>query len=58
MAIYEYACKACGATVNVFRGILDKEQVPRCLACNQPYSRVYSPVGVTFSGSGFYSTDK
>ena len=58
MAIYEYACKSCEATINISRGISDKEQIPKCLTCNRLYSRVYSPVGVAFSGSGFYSTDK
>lgn len=58
MAAYEYACKSCNASITIYRGITDKEEVPKCLACNISYSRVYSSVGVTFNGSGFYSTDK
>lgn len=58
MALYEYACKSCNANITVSRGISEKEQIPECLACGIKYSRVYSSPGVTFNGSGFYSTDK
>lgn len=58
MAIYEYKCKSCNASETISRGIADKEVVPECSACNISLSRVYSSVGVTFNGSGFYSTDK
>jgi putative FmdB family regulatory protein len=58
MATYEYKCKGCGQEISVTRSISDKETVPGCLACNLPLSRVYSSVGVTFNGGGFYSTDK
>lgn len=58
MATYEYKCKGCGQEISVTRSISDKENVPGCLACNLPLSRVYSSVGVTFNGGGFYSTDK
>jgi putative FmdB family regulatory protein len=58
MALYEYKCKSCAASVTVARSITDKEEVPTCLSCNLPFYRVYSSVGVTFNGSGFYSKDK
>jgi putative FmdB family regulatory protein len=58
MAIYEYKCKACGLTESVSRGISEQEIVPNCSTCEIKLNRVYSSVGVTFSGSGFYSTDK
>ena len=58
MALYEYKCKSCDASVTVSRGIADKEEVPICVSCNIPFNRVYSSVGVSFNGSGFYSTDK
>jgi putative FmdB family regulatory protein len=57
MALYEYKCKACGASETVVRGIADKESVPQCKDCNIPLNRVYSPIGVAFNGGGFYSTD-
>ena len=58
MAIYEYKCKSCDASETVSRGITDKEIVPQCQSCNVPLTRVYSSIGVTFNGGGFYSTDK
>lgn len=58
MAIYEYKCKSCDASETVSRGITEKEEIPSCRDCNLLLSRVYSSVGVTFNGSGFYSTDK
>jgi putative FmdB family regulatory protein len=58
MALYEYKCKSCDASVTVSRGIADKESIPDCKTCKKPLNRVYSSVGVTFNGSGFYSTDK
>jgi len=58
MALYEYKCKSCDASVTVSRGIADKEEVPQCSTCKTPLNRVYSSLGVTFKGSGFYSTDK
>jgi putative FmdB family regulatory protein len=58
MALYEYKCKSCNASVIISRGIADKEEIPQCDTCKTPLNRVYSSVGVTFNGSGFYSTDK
>jgi putative FmdB family regulatory protein len=58
MAQYEYKCKSCDASITIARGIADKEEVPICSSCQTPFSRVYSSVGVTFNGGGFYSTDK
>ena len=58
MAIYEYKCKSCDASVTISRGITENEEIPMCATCKSPFSRVYSSVGVTFNGGGFYSTDK
>lgn len=58
MATYEYVCKSCNASINISRGIADKEEIPQCPTCNKLYTRVYSSIGVTFNGGGFYSTDK
>jgi putative FmdB family regulatory protein len=57
MALYEYICKSCDAPKTISRGISEKEIIPQCDTCNVPLSRVYSSVGVTFNGGGFYSTD-
>lgn len=58
MALYEYTCKSCNAVKTVSRGISEPEDIPQCSDCGISYSRVYSSPGVTFNGSGFYSTDK
>lgn len=58
MAIYEYICKSCSSSINISRGVNDKEEIPKCLACDLNYVRVFSSPGVSFNGSGFYSTDK
>jgi putative FmdB family regulatory protein len=58
MAIYEYACKSCNQSVTISRSMHDKEEVPACISCNIALNRVYSSIGVTFNGGGFYSTDK
>jgi putative FmdB family regulatory protein len=58
MAFYEYTCKLCESSVTVARGITDEEKIPVCVSCENPLNRVYSSIGVTFNGGGFYSTDK
>lgn len=58
MALYEYICKSCNASEVVIRGVNDKENVINCKACDIPLNRVYSSIGVSFKGSGFYSKDK
>lgn len=57
MPIYEYKCKSCDASMTISRGITEKEQAPICVTCNCELNRVYSNIGVTFNGGGFYSTD-
>jgi putative FmdB family regulatory protein len=58
MAIYDYRCKSCNAFRTISRGIAEKEEIPNCNTCNIALTRVYSNIGVTFNGSGFYTTDK
>ena len=58
MPIYEYECLNCKIKDAFVRGINDKDPGYRCKTCNLSLTRVYSNIGVTFSGSGFYSTDK
>lgn len=58
MAVYEYTCRVCGGTEQVVRSITDPDRVYMCKSCNVELKRVYSNIGVTFNGNGFYSTDK
>jgi len=57
MPTYQYRCAGCNEETTKFWGI--QEDVPElfCQACNSSLKRVYSSIGVTFNGSGFYRTD-
>ena len=57
MPIYEYECRQCKTKESFSRSISDKDPGYYCHACNLQLYRVYYPIGVTFSGGGFYSTD-
>jgi putative FmdB family regulatory protein len=56
MPIYEYACTACGERTEARQGF-DDPPLEECLKCGGALRKLYSPVGVVFKGSGFYSTD-
>lgn len=58
MPIYEYKCKACNIKTNINKSVSDLDKKELCKTCNAVLNRVYSSIGVTFNGSGFYSTDK
>jgi putative FmdB family regulatory protein len=56
MPIYEYACTACGERTEA-RQTFDDPPLQECAKCGGGLRKLYSPVGVVFKGSGFYSTD-
>ena len=56
MPIYEYACTACGERTEARQGF-DDPPLDTCERCGGKLRKLYSPVGVVFKGSGFYSTD-
>ena len=56
MPIYEYACTACGERVEAKQSF-DDPPLETCDVCGGKLRKLYSPVGVVFKGSGFYSTD-
>ena len=58
MAFYDYKCLECDTTITVNRGMTEDDPGYTCETCNSELTRVYSNVGVSFKGSGFYSTDK
>ena len=60
MALYDYACSDCGQAKVITRPISENEPPGGylCDTCNLRLHRVYSSIGVSFKGSGFYSTDK
>jgi putative FmdB family regulatory protein len=56
MPIYEYACTACGERTEARQSFTDPP-LDSCPICGGSLRKLYSPVGVVFKGSGFYSTD-
>jgi putative FmdB family regulatory protein len=56
MPIYEYACTNCGERTEAKQGF-DDPPLEICPNCGGHLRKLYSPVGIVFKGSGFYSTD-
>jgi putative FmdB family regulatory protein len=56
MPIYEYACTSCGERTEAKQSFQDPP-LQICSICGGNLRKLYSPVGVVFKGSGFYSTD-
>jgi putative FmdB family regulatory protein len=56
MPAYDFRCTACKKTFEVTRpmGASEKE---KCPSCGGEAKKVFSPVGVSFKGSGFHNTD-
>ena len=55
MTIYEYKCDN-GHVFDVMQRLCD-EPLTECRECGAPVKKVLHPVGISFKGSGFYSTD-
>lgn len=56
MPIYEYRCKDCARHIEA-QGSFTDPPLQECESCGGKLQRIFSPVGVMFKGSGFYSTD-
>lgn len=56
MPTYEYACTACGERTEAKQSFSDPP-LETCDLCGGKLRKLYSPVGIVFKGSGFYSTD-
>jgi len=57
MPVYVYHCDACDFEFEQQQSFSDKP-LRRCPECGMDsLHKVYSPVGVIYKGSGFYSTD-
>ncbi len=56
MPIYSYRCRKCGKTFDKFQKVNGNGNT-KCIYCNSETHRIYSPAGIIFKGSGFYSTD-
>ncbi len=55
MPIYEYKCEN-GHVFDMMRK-LSEDPLTSCVECGAPVKKVLHPVGISFKGSGFYSTD-
>ncbi len=55
MPIYEYKCEN-GHVFDVMQKLAE-EPLTACVECGAPVRKVLHPVGISFKGSGFYSTD-
>jgi len=55
MPIYEYRCE----NDHVFDIMqkMSEDPLTECVQCTAPVKKVLQPVGISFKGSGFYSTD-
>jgi putative FmdB family regulatory protein len=56
MPVYEYKCDNCAATFEVLQRMSD-DPLTECPECEGTLRKVLHPVGISFKGSGFYSTD-
>ncbi|WP_454042940.1 FmdB family zinc ribbon protein [Cellulosimicrobium sp. Marseille-Q8652] len=56
MPTYAYTCTACGHAFDIHQSFTD-DALTVCPECSGRLRKVFSPVGVTFKGSGFYRTD-
>lgn len=56
MPTYEYACKSCGETIEVFQSFSDKP-LKKHKECGGELKKVFHARGIVFKGDGFYATD-
>jgi putative FmdB family regulatory protein len=56
MPTYEYACKNCGETIEVFQSFSDKP-LKKHKECGGELKKVFHARGIVFKGNGFYATD-
>ncbi len=57
MPTYDYLCKDCGHTFEIFQSMSDSS-LTECPSCNGKVRRIISGgTGLIFKGSGYYITD-
>jgi putative FmdB family regulatory protein len=56
MPTYEYVCKNCGETIEVFQSFSDKP-LKKHKQCGGDLQKVFHARGIVFKGGGFYATD-
>ena len=55
MPIYEYRCEN-GHVFDMMQR-MSEDTLTECVQCEAPVKKILHPVGISFKGSGFYSTD-
>ena len=55
MPIYEYKCEN-GHVFDIMQR-MSEDPLTECVQCEAPVKKVLHPVGISFKGSGFYTTD-
>jgi putative FmdB family regulatory protein len=53
---YSYRCTECGTAFDIQQAFTD-DSLTECPTCGGKLRKLFSAVGVTFNGSGFYRTD-
>ena len=56
MPTYDYRCKDCGHEFEIQQSFSD-DALTECPRCAGDLRKVFSAVGISFKGSGFYKTD-
>jgi putative FmdB family regulatory protein len=56
MPLYDYRCRSCDHELEVQQSIND-DALTTCPECGGELRKVFSPVGISFKGSGFYRND-
>jgi putative FmdB family regulatory protein len=56
MPTYSYRCTSCDNAFDITQAFTD-DSLTTCQKCEMPLRKVFSAIGVTFQGSGFYRTD-
>jgi putative FmdB family regulatory protein len=56
MPTYSYRCSECETAFDIQQSFTD-DSLTECPTCGGLLRKVFSPVGISFSGSGFYRND-
>lgn len=56
MPTYSYRCTECSTAFDIQQAFTD-DSLTECPTCRGRLRKVFSSIGVTFNGSGFYRTD-
>jgi putative FmdB family regulatory protein len=56
MPTYSYKCTICDTAFDIQQSFTD-DSLTECPECNGKLRKLYSAVGVSFNGSGFYRND-